>query len=244
MNPITPPMVHPSAVHPRSPLPVAGPSPNLNDTFLATVYQGELNVAISTPRAWATGAASSPRPTAAPRSSRASSAPTNSSPIRCGLTTAAYSAAPPTPPAGPPTCGLGNRASRPPKKFRPSIMGSDEFFNCVGGTGDQFLNAVRHGAAFSVGWSIPMARPHWTPLTDRPRAAHGDRFGQIEASPEAAQRDVTTVYLDTLGRVLPDVGGMGLLVGPARKRCSADDGAGRGGAPMSSTAGCKVTSRP
>jgi hypothetical protein len=118
-----------------------------------------------------------------------------------------------------------------PQEVQARIMGSDEFFGRVGGTAQgnpadsttgistnavNFLNAV-YGAVLNrtvdaagiLGWS-PM---------DTDAAGRAQVVRDIEASPEATQLMVTTMYQDTLGR-LPDANGLAYWSGQLEQGAS------------------------
>jgi hypothetical protein len=103
-----------------------------------------------------------------------------------------------------------------PQAVKASILGSDEFFNRVGGDADSFLNAL-YGE--ELGRAVDAAgADHWAPLT-------GDAAGRteiarlVEASPEATGRFVGTLYHDTLGRA-PDTGGLAYWSGQLQQGVS------------------------
>jgi hypothetical protein len=97
-----------------------------------------------------------------------------------------------------------------------SILGSDEFFSRVGGDASSFLNAL-YGAELGRA-ADSGGQQFWTPLT-------GDVAGRtqiarrVEASPEATQRVVATIYQDTLGRA-PDGGGLAYWAGQLQQGTS------------------------
>jgi hypothetical protein len=118
-----------------------------------------------------------------------------------------------------------------PQEVQARIMGSDEFFGRVGGTvranaanspagistnAVNFLNAV-YGAVLNrtvdaagiLGWSSMV-----TDATGRAQVVR-----DIEASPEATQLAVTTMYQDTLGR-LPDANGLAYWSGQLEQGAS------------------------
>lgn len=177
------------------------PSANLNDTFLATVYQGELsrNIDPAGLTYWEGQLATNSRTQVVQGILGSNEALTDQLGADYGSLLG----------RAPDAAGYGFYLSAlqqgvTPQAVQASIMGSDEFFTRVGSTGDQFLNAV-YGEVLGRGVDAAGAA-YWTPLTNSV-AGRTQIVSLIEASPEAAQRDVTTLYQDTLGRV-PDAGGL------------------------------------
>jgi hypothetical protein len=176
--------------------------PPLNDTYLATVYQGELHRAIDPAGLayWRGQLQQSDSRTQAAQGILGSNEYFNDqiwSDYGALLGRA--------PDAG----GWANymhalQNGATPQDVQASIMGSDEFFSRVGGDPTSFLNAV---------YGEVLNRPvdgqglaFWAPLTGAV-AGRTEAVRAIEASPEASELTVTTIYQDTLGRT-PDAGGL------------------------------------
>ncbi len=91
-----------------------------------------------------------------------------------------------------------------PQDVKASILGSDEFYTRAGGTPTTFLNALY---AADLGRSVDVqGLSHWIALTgnaaDRTQIAQG-----VAASTEATRLAVAKIYVDLLGRN-PDAGGL------------------------------------
>jgi hypothetical protein len=103
-----------------------------------------------------------------------------------------------------------------PQDVEASVMGSDEFFARVGGDPVRFLNAV-YGRVLNRS-ADEQGLASFGPLTGSV-AGRTQIVQQIEASPEAAQLAVTTIYQDTLGRT-PDAAGLAYWAGQLERGVS------------------------
>ena len=91
-----------------------------------------------------------------------------------------------------------------PQQLKASIMGSDEFFARVGGSGTAFLNALYSS---ELGRSVDgQGQSFWQPLLGT-AAGRAEIVNRVEGSTEATQRFVASLYLDFLGRT-PDATGL------------------------------------
>jgi hypothetical protein len=100
-----------------------------------------------------------------------------------------------------------------PQAVKANILGSDEFFARFGGESQSFLNALY---AEELGRAVDsVGQQTWTPWT-------GDAGGRtliaqaVEASPEATQLVVATIYQDTLGHI-PDAAGSTYWASPLQQ---------------------------
>jgi hypothetical protein len=187
--------------------PLANLQPPLNDTYLATVYQGELKRDIDA------GGLVYWRDQLAQGSSRTqvtqgilSSNEYFSDDIASDYNTLLGRS---PDPVGGQFFLQALQHGATPQEVEASIMGSEEFFARIGGDPVSFLNAVYgrvlNRAVDGQGFA------YFGPLTGS-AAGRDQVVEQIETSPEAAQLAVTTIYQDTVGRT-PDAAGLAYWAG-------------------------------
>jgi Domain of unknown function (DUF4214) len=199
-------------------VPSAAPGLNLqpvpNDTFLATIYQGELGRPIDSAGLSYWDGQLNQR---ASRTAVVDGILSSNEYLNRVVTLDYISLLGRLPDAG----GLAYWSAKlqqgdTPQDVKASIMGSDEFFSRVGGDANSYLNAVYNS---SLGRPVDAAGvAYWGPQVNDV-ASRTQIALAIENSPEGSNLAVATIYQDTLGRT-PDAGGLAYWSGQLQQNVS------------------------